>query len=119
MSEARWRLKKGAVKFDASNKPNIQRIIMSDVYERIQTELVSSGKYKEIYTLLETELRNSGWYDNFMYLTEQTIEKTSDKDLQLNKLLSALQDRGIQSVPDEVKVKVIQKIAEFLNDVVE
>lgn len=92
---------------------------MSDVYNRIETELVSSGKYKEIYTLLETELRNSGWYDNFLQLTEQTIEKTSDKDLQFGKLISALQDKGIQSVPDEVKVKVVQKIAGFLNDVVE
>lgn len=92
---------------------------MSNVYNRIETELVSSGKYKEIYTLLETELRNSGWYDNFLQLTEQTIEKTSDKDLQFGKLVSALQEKGIQSVPDEVKFKVVQKIAEFLNDVVE
>ncbi|KAG0680341.1 SAGA histone acetylase and TREX-2 complexes component [Pichia californica] len=92
---------------------------MSDIYSRIQSELISSGNYKEIYTLLETELRNSGWYDNFIQLTEKTIENTNDKDLQFNKLVSALQDKGIQSVPDDVKIKVIQKIAEFLNTVVE
>lgn len=92
---------------------------MSDIYTRIQSELVSSGKYKEIYSLLETELRNSGWYDNFLHLTEQMIEKTDDKDLQFNKLISSLQEKGIQSVPDEIKIKVIQKIAEFLNSVVE
>lgn len=92
---------------------------MSDIYSRIQSELVSSGKYKEIYTLLETELRNSGWYDNFSQLTEKTIENTNDKDLQFSKLMSLLQDKGIESVPDEVKFKVIQKISEFLNNVVE
>lgn len=92
---------------------------MSDLYEKIQGELVSSGKYKEIYNLLETELRNSGWYDNFLNLTIDTVEGTPDSDLQFGKLVNMLQDKGIESVPDEVKVKVLQKIAQFLDDVVE
>lgn len=92
---------------------------MSDVYAKIQNELVSSGKYKEIYNLLQTELMNSGWYDNFMQLTQSTMENTPDSELQFSNLISVLQDKGIESVPDEVKVKVLTKISEFLNDVVE
>lgn len=100
-------------------KPVSTEVSMSDIYTQIQNELVSSGKYKEIYNLLETELRNSGWYDNFLQLTQSTMENTSDGDLQFNKLFNALRDKGISSVPDEVKIKVLQKISEFLNDVVE
>lgn len=92
---------------------------MSDVYERIQQELVSSGKYKEIYNLLETELRNSGWYDQFLQNTVHTIENTSDENLQFTKLVTSLQDKGIETVPDEVKAKILKRIAEFLSTVIE
>ncbi|GMM31265.1 Sus1 protein [Martiniozyma asiatica (nom. inval.)] len=92
---------------------------MADLHARIQQELVSSGKYKEIYNLLETELRNSGWYDNFQSMTQNAVETSTDQDLKFGILLSSLQGKGMQSVPDEVKIKVMKKIAEFLDDVVE
>jgi hypothetical protein len=92
---------------------------MSDLYNRIQNELVTSGKYKEIYNILENELRNCGWYDNFRQLTERTIEQTPDQDLQFAKLVNILEPQAMADVPDDVKVKVLQKIAEFLNNVVE
>lgn len=92
---------------------------MSEIYSQIENELVSSGKYKEIYNLLETELRNSGWYDNFLQTAQSTMEKTPDNELQFSKLVNVLQDKGIESVPEEVKIKVLQKICEFLKDVIE
>lgn len=92
---------------------------MSEIYTRIENELVSSGKYKEIYNMLETELRNSGWYDNFLQTVQNTMEMTPDSELQFTKLVDSLQDKGIQTVPEEVKIKVLQKISEFLKDVIE
>lgn len=89
------------------------------MYNRIQNELVTSGKYKEIYNILETELRNCGWYDNFQKLTEFTIEQLNDQDLQFNKILNMLESKGMENVPDDVKIKIIKKISEFLDNVVE
>lgn len=95
------------------------RCVMSDVYNRVQTELVASGKYKEIYNLLEVELRNCGWYDSFLQVTENTIQSADDRDLQLGKILNQVQEKGINTVPEEVKVKILKKIAEFLDNIVE
>lgn len=92
---------------------------MSDIHSKIQNELISSGKYTEIYSLLERELTNSGWTDKFQNLTQQVIESSNDDELNFTNLINKVSQNGKESVPDEVKLNVVKKIAEFLDSVVE
>lgn len=96
-----------------------QTMSNEDLHTRIQGELVQSGAYAEIYNHLERELRNSGWYDEFLNLTVNKIEHTDDKQLQLGKLIAQLQDKGIESVPDNIKEDTLRRIAQFLDKVIE
>ncbi|QPG72724.1 hypothetical protein FOA43_000025 [Brettanomyces nanus] len=87
---------------------------------RIQQELVASGKYQEIYNLLKVELVNSGWFDKFRDMTNDTISpKGENGDLKFGEIVGQLEGKGFEMVPDDVKVKVLRKIKEFLDGVVE
>lgn len=92
---------------------------MSDIHSKVQNELISSGKYNEIYSLLERELTNSGWTEKFQNLTQQVIESSNDEELNFTNLINKVSQDGRDIVPDEVKMSVVKKIAEFLDSVVE
>ncbi len=91
-----------------------------DLRLRIQQELVASGKYQEIFNMLKIELANSGWFDQFRELTNETVSKQGEKgSLKLGDVIDQLDGKGFQMVPDGVKVKILRKIKEFLDKVVE
>ncbi|GME84318.1 hypothetical protein B5S28_g3600 [[Candida] boidinii] len=85
----------------------------------IQQRLISSGKYDEIYRYLQIELMNSGWYDKIKLMAQDQISKDKSDNINFNKNLNILEPQALSCVPNDVKEKLLIKIKEFLDSVVE
>lgn len=88
---------------------------------RIQQELVASGQYQEIFNILKLELANSGWFEQFRELTDTTVSDKgkNGEEIRFTALVSQLESQGMAMVSDNVKLKVLKRIKQFLDEVVE
>ncbi len=98
---------------DPNTQPSTEELKL-----HIQQELVASGNYRDIYNFLKIQLANSGWIEQFSLLAADTINSTESSDLKFGNLVDRLQDKGLQMVPDDVKLETLKKIREFLDDVI-
>ncbi|CDK24920.1 unnamed protein product [Kuraishia capsulata CBS 1993] len=85
--------------------------------QRIQEELVASGKYDEISNLLKLKLIDSGWYDKVKSMAQ--VQASNEANPTFATLSKKLEPKAMEMVPEAVEREALIKIKQFLDSVVE
>lgn len=94
---------------------------LEQIKGKIQDHLITSGNYEKINKQLRLQLYESGWYDKVSQLALQELQNKDDdnKALTFDQLLSLVKPKAQDMVPDNVKGDTLQKIKEYLDDVIQ
>lgn len=100
---------------------------MSDELDRIkaqiQQHLVSSGNYDIINKQLKLQLYESNWFDKVSQIANRELQSTdlSDKDQRqsFEQLYAYLRPRAEELVPPKIKEDIMEKIKDYLEDVIQ
>jgi len=83
---------------------------------QIQQHLISSGNYDVITKQLKLQLYESGWYDKLNQVASRELQ---DNNYTFDQLYSFMKPKAEEMVPDSVKNDILQKITDYLEDIIE
>ncbi|BFZ64378.1 SAGA histone acetylase and TREX-2 complexes component [Saitoella coloradoensis] len=87
---------------------------------QLSTHLLQSGAYDRINSLLRTRLEECGWSSEMRGLArEQARAQGQGGQVKFEQLLAAIEQKGIESVPDTIKIEILGMLREVLEEVVE
>lgn len=94
---------------------------LEQIKSKIQDHLISSGSYEKINKQLKLQLYESGWYDNVSQLALSELQNNSEKDraMTFDQLFSFVKPKAQDMVPGDVKKDTMDKIKDYLDDVIE
>lgn len=84
---------------------------------KIQDHLISSGNYDKINKQLKLSLYESGWYDKLSRMAVSELQ--NNEDINFNQLMSFLKPKAESMVPDSVRQETLNKIRDYLDDVIQ
>ncbi|GEQ68589.1 hypothetical protein JCM33374_g2257 [Metschnikowia sp. JCM 33374] len=104
--------------------PNSTHPIMAEdlnaIKAQIQRHLVDSGNYDVISKHLKLKLYESGWLDQVTQLATKELEsQPKDSAVNFDKLYSELRPKAEELVPASVKEDTVEKLREYLDDVIQ
>lgn len=87
---------------------------------QIQSHLVDLGNYDLISKRLKLKLYESGWLDQVTQLATKELEaQPKDTTVNFDQLYSTLKPQAETLVPASVKEDTMQKLREYLDDVIQ
>lgn len=87
------------------------------IKSKIQNHLISSGNYDKINKSLKLQLIEQGWYDK---LNTMCLNELNDNDdCNFNDLYNKVKPKAHELVPENVKQDILNKIKEYLDDVIQ
>ncbi|KAK9380347.1 transcription factor e(y)2-domain-containing protein [Kockiozyma suomiensis] len=89
----------------------------SQIRAKVHQKLVESGEYERISTHLRQKLVESGWYDQVNQLASEKLRFQDNPNF--DKLVDDIEPKALDSVPDEIKLDVLNMIKNFLDGIVE
>ncbi|KAL6453147.1 SUS1 Transcription and mRNA export factor SUS1 [Candida maltosa Xu316] len=95
---------------------------LDQIKSRIQDHLISSGNYDIINKQLKLKLYESGWYDKVSQIASNELNEQHDKnnkDLTFDQLFSFLKPKAEDLVPNDVKQDILQRITQYLDDIIQ
>lgn len=93
---------------------------LDNIKAQIQQHLVSSGNYDIINKQLKLQLYESGWFDKVSQIANRELQQPQQKEQQnFDQLYSFLKPKAEELVPQKVKNDILEKIKDYLDDVIQ
>ncbi|KAG7193527.1 SAGA histone acetylase and TREX-2 complexes component [Scheffersomyces spartinae] len=97
---------------------------LDQIKAKIQHHLVTSGNYEIINKQLKLQLYESGWFDQVSLLARKELDQHQEgKDgrtvLSFDQLFELLKPKAEDLVPKEVKNDMLNRIKDYLEEVIE
>lgn len=107
--------------YNSNLKMTQQQDELDKIKSQIQEHLISSGNYDIINKLLKLQLYESGWFDKVGQIASRELQESLDenKNVSFDELFSFVKPRAEEIVPANVKEDVVEKLKEYLNDVIQ
>uniref|UniRef100_A0A915KWT5 Transcription and mRNA export factor ENY2 n=1 Tax=Romanomermis culicivorax TaxID=13658 RepID=A0A915KWT5_ROMCU len=80
----------------------------------LEEKLIESGEKEKLMQLLRKRLMESGWCDQVKKQCIKTINDKGVENITLDQLLQEVSPSARQSVPDAVKMELLQQLRGFL-----
>ncbi|KAG2735902.1 hypothetical protein G9P44_002116 [Scheffersomyces stipitis] len=90
---------------------------LDQIKSKIQEHLISSGNYDIINKQLKLQLYESGWFDKVSQLASRELSDKSDQNF--DQLYSFVKPRAEQLVPAKVKEDILEKIKDYLEEIIQ
>ncbi|ODQ55186.1 hypothetical protein SAICODRAFT_5784 [Saitoella complicata NRRL Y-17804] len=84
---------------------------------QLSTHLLHSGAYDRINSHLRLRLEECGWSSEMRALARE--QSRAQGQVKFDQLLSAIEQKGVESVPDTIKIEILGMLREVLEEVVE
>ena len=87
----------------------------------IQDNLILLGKYDYINKHLKLKLYEAGWFDEIAQLASNELAESqkNNKETSFEELYAALRPQAESMVPESVKEEILEKINDYLSEVVQ
>ncbi|CAH2354227.1 transcription and mRNA export factor Sus1p [[Candida] railenensis] len=91
---------------------------LDQIKAQIQDYLISSGNYEIINKQLKLQLYESGWFDQVTQLASKELQENG-KEMTFEELFAFVRPKAEKFVPEQVKSDILEKIQDYLEDVVQ
>merc|ERR1711865_624885 len=92
------------------------RVREAELRAQINQQLEESGEKSALKELLKSELLQSGWRDELKTHCAEVIRTKGLDDISLEMLVEEITPHARETVPDNVKNKLLRRIRKFLSD---
>ncbi|KAK6205604.1 protein SUS1 [Scheffersomyces amazonensis] len=97
---------------------------LDQIKSQIQDHLISSGNYDIINKQLKLKLYESGWYDKVTQITNQRLVETTGSNgngsnINFDQLVANIKPTAEELVPKNVKEEVMDKIRDYLEEIIQ
>lgn len=98
-----------------------QQTELDQIKSQIQEHLISSGNYDIINKQLKLQLYESGWFDKVAQLANRELHENlaNDTTISFDQLFSFVKPRAEEMVPSNVKDDVLERLKDYLEDVIQ
>lgn len=94
---------------------------LEQIKSKIQEHLILSGNYEKINKQLKLHLYESGWYDKIGQVALNELQDHSNKNqnVTFDQLLAHVKPKAQEMVPNTVREDTLEKIKDYLDDVIQ
>lgn len=93
---------------------------LDQIKGQVQDYLISSGNYDIINKQLKLKLYESGWFDQIAQLASRELLENLKENNQMSfeQLFAFVRPKAEQIVPKEIKAEILEKLQDYLEDVI-
>ncbi|GKV14748.1 hypothetical protein SLE2022_232520 [Rubroshorea leprosula] len=87
---------------------------LQDLQESVNIKMIQSGEKERLKDLLRERLAECGWEDEMRALCRGFMRNKVTNSVKLDDLINEITPKGKETVPDNVKAELLQRIRSFI-----